>query len=218
MSFFQKSRIVLFWLLFISGFAFSQTYTFSHETITKIKFSGKNEWVEQIVFSNPGKNYLMGLVNYQNTFQISVRDYDTMKHYSLHLEIDSLLNDSVFKYIRVFNISDKKLFKYQRFPKKISHEVAKNGERKIIIEVFKNKKQTKRFRKWELIYVPVEQEIYTWWDYFVKFHVKTHYQFESPVQILRGKFYEGDNNEPFEFELQSIKEVDLKVTVPKKVN
>ena len=84
--------------------------------------------------------------------------------------------------------------------------------------MFKNKKQTKRFRKWELIYVPVEQEIYTWWHFNERFKVQPHYQFENPVQILRGKIYEGDNIEPFEFELQNIKEVSTKVTVPEKVN
>ncbi|MFN3942753.1 MAG: hypothetical protein ACK4K1_08970 [Flavobacterium sp.] len=212
-----KIKLVIFWFIsFTTSFALSQTYTFSHKTVTKVKFIGKTTWEEQIVFSNTGKNYLMRLVNYQNTFQVSVRDYDAMKHHSFHLEIDSLINDSVFKYIRVINISDKKLFKYKNLPKKISHEEAENGERKIIIEVFKNKKQTKRFRKWELIYVPVEQEIYTWWHFNERFKVQPHYQFEIPVQILRGKIYEGDNIEPFEFELQSIKEVSLKVTVPEK--
>jgi len=214
-----KIKLVIFWFIFFTtSFALSQTYTFSHKTITKIKFIGNATWEEEIVFSNPKKNYLIAFTILPNIFQVNVRDYDNMKHHYFDVQIGSHTKDTVFNYRSTLNISNKKLFKYQNLPKKISHEEAENGERKIIIEVFKNKKQTKRFRKWELIYVPVEQEIYTWWHFNERFKVQPHYQFESPVQILRGKIYEGDNIEPFEFELHSIKEVSLKVTVSEKVN
>jgi hypothetical protein len=218
MSRYFKKFVIIWGIFFTTSVAFSQTYHFSHKTITKIKSIGNPTWEEQIAFSNPKKNHLTAFTSLPNIFQLNVRDYVNMKHHYFDVKIGTQSKDTVYNYKRTLNILDKKLFKYQNLPKRISHEETENGERKIIIEVFKNNKQTKRFRKWELIYVPVEQEIYTWWHLNEKFKVQAYYQFESPVQILRGKIYEGDNNEPFEFELKSIKEVSLKVTVPEKVN
>ena len=91
-----KIKLVIFWFTFFTtSFALSQTYTFSHKTITKIKFIGNATWEEEIVFSNPKKNYLIAFTILPNIFQVNVRDYDNMKHHYFDGQIESQTKDTV---------------------------------------------------------------------------------------------------------------------------